>query len=225
MARAVLRYNGYMRIISHRGAKGLAAENTTDSIALAATLPVSYIEFDIHHTRNNIVVAYHNFATPHKLAISELTFNTLKREVPHIATLQDALRSCGKTPALIESKAPGTIAKSLDIIAKHPKAAIASFKPEEILAARIHLPEHQTFLLQRFRPFGIIKKAQQIDASGITINKNWLLLLPYYYWQAQRHGLAIYTYTLNSAPVAKLLAKFMPKLYICTDYPTRLLNP
>lgn len=212
-----------MQIISHRGAKGLAEENTLQSIRIAATKNVSYIEFDIQHTKNGKVILYHDNKLPSGKEVTKSTFKSVQREVPTVIELADALAECGSVPALIESKTKGTIARSLPILKKYPSASIVSFQADEILSARINAPTHDTFLLQHYHPFGIVAKAKKIDAHGIGLNKNWFILFPFYYYSAKKAGLKIYTYTVNNTWFAEWLHTFFPQLIICTDYPDAML--
>lgn len=212
-----------MQIISHRGAKGLAEENTLESLAIAATKNVSYIEFDIQHTKNGKTVLYHDAQLPSGKEISQCTFKAVQREVPAIAELSAALEACGPVAALVESKTKGTIARSLAVLKKYHSAAIVSFHADEILSARIHLPSHETFILQHYHPFGIVAKAQKIDAHGIGLNKNWSILFPYYYYKAKKAGLKLYTYTVNSTWFAEWIHTFFPDIYICTDNPDAMI--
>jgi glycerophosphoryl diester phosphodiesterase len=85
------------------------------------------------------------------------------------------------------------------------------------------LPNHETFILQHYHPFGILSKAKKIDAHGIGLNKNWWILFPYYYLRAKRLGLKMYTYTVNNTWLAEWLHTFFPDIYICTDYPDLML--
>lgn len=208
-----------MQIIAHRGASSDATENSAKAISLAASLPVRYIEFDIQYTKNNRVIVHHDTETPSGLKICENVYAALVRELPTIITLEQALMACNDTPALIEPKVAGTIARSLKILKKYPAAAIASFIADEILATRIHAPQHVTFLLQHYHPFGIIKKAVAIDAHGIGLNKYWLAILPYFYFQARKNHLQIYIYTVNSAFLARFISSIMPHAMLCTDRP------
>lgn len=48
------------RIFGHRGAAGVAPENTLPSFAVAKTLGVSYLELDVHATRDDVVVVLHD---------------------------------------------------------------------------------------------------------------------------------------------------------------------
>lgn len=212
-----------MQIISHRGAKGLATENTIDAITAAAVQDVTYIEFDVHFTKNNKLVVYHDGKTPSGKRIADMTYKALRREVPFVPQLHEALAACKTKPALIEPKAKGTVARCLKELKKFPNAAVASFHADEVLAARINAPSHTTFLLQHYHPFGIIKKAKFVDAHGIGLNKNWFLLFPYYYHVAKKEELLIYTYTVNSRWFAEWLHTFFPHLMICSDHPDKLL--
>ena len=213
-----------MQIISHRGAKGHSSENTAESIVVAAKKNVRYIEFDIQHTKNKRIVVYHNTTTPTGKVINDTTYAAVVREVPSIIELATALKLCGTVPALIESKTAGTIARALPVLAKYPAAGIASFVADEILAARINAPTHTTYLLQHYHPFGIIEKAKTIDAHGIGINKNWLVLLPYYALKATKQGLQLYVYTVNSVFIANIIARIAPSAMLCTDFPETMVN-
>jgi glycerophosphoryl diester phosphodiesterase len=54
-------FDGYPpRVFGHRGAAGLAPENTLPSFALAVALGASYIELDVHGTRDGKVVVLHD---------------------------------------------------------------------------------------------------------------------------------------------------------------------
>lgn len=48
------------RVFGHRGAAGVAPENTLPSFALAAALGADYLELDVHATRDGTVVVLHD---------------------------------------------------------------------------------------------------------------------------------------------------------------------
>ena len=213
-----------MHFISHRGARSMGSDNSLDAIQKASTLAVAYIEFDFQYTKNNICILYHDTHTPSGKDISKYTYKTLQRELPDIATLDEALRTCNDTPALIESKRKGSIARALQTLKLYPTTAIASFIADEILAARIQAPGHTTFLLQHMHPFGIVKKALSINSHGIGLNKNWLVLFPYYYLQCRKHSLKMYCYTVNNALLVSIIRKLFPAMLICTDIPAKYVD-
>ena len=47
-------------VIGHRGAAGLAPENTLKSIRVAVELGVEYVEFDVRRTRDGFPVVVHD---------------------------------------------------------------------------------------------------------------------------------------------------------------------
>ncbi|HVN84060.1 MAG TPA: glycerophosphodiester phosphodiesterase [Candidatus Binatia bacterium] len=48
------------RVFGHRGAAGVAPENTLPSFALALELGASYLELDVHGTRDGAIVVHHD---------------------------------------------------------------------------------------------------------------------------------------------------------------------
>lgn len=211
-----------MSLISHRGAKGLAPENTIASITAAASLGVPYIEFDIQHTIDNRLVLFHNDKTPSGKVINETTFTDIQSEYPDLAELAQALKACGSSTPLVEIKTLKTAQLALPQLKKHDGIAVTSFVTEEIEFLKSKLPNSQLFIMQHKQPYGIIKKAKRIGATGVGINKNWALMMPHYYWHAQKNGLEIYTFTVNTPFVAALFLRTMPQILICTDYPNKL---
>ena len=54
-----------MKIIAHRGAAGLALENTLESIKAALKLPVYAIEIDVRRTADGELILLHDHHTGH----------------------------------------------------------------------------------------------------------------------------------------------------------------
>ncbi|MDP2865618.1 MAG: glycerophosphodiester phosphodiesterase family protein, partial [Elusimicrobiota bacterium] len=50
-----------MKIISHRGASGYAPENTLKAFKLAVEMGSRDFEFDVHQTKDGILVVHHDF--------------------------------------------------------------------------------------------------------------------------------------------------------------------
>ncbi|PIU18048.1 MAG: hypothetical protein COT18_11325 [Elusimicrobia bacterium CG08_land_8_20_14_0_20_59_10] len=72
-----------MRIISHRGASGYAPENTLKAFRLAVEMGSEDFEFDVHQTKDGILVVHHDFDLAHtalrKERIADLTWAELKK--------------------------------------------------------------------------------------------------------------------------------------------------
>jgi len=80
-----------IKIFGHRGARGLAPENSLPGYETALAIGVDYVDMDVVMTRDNVVVVYHdprlnpNFTrdssgryVTEKLLIREMTFNELQ---------------------------------------------------------------------------------------------------------------------------------------------------
>ncbi|HBA59835.1 MAG TPA: hypothetical protein DCZ92_03250 [Elusimicrobia bacterium] len=72
-----------MKIISHRGASGYAPENTLKAFRLAVEMGAEDFEFDVHQTKDGILVVHHDFDLKHtalrKERIADLTWEELKK--------------------------------------------------------------------------------------------------------------------------------------------------
>jgi glycerophosphoryl diester phosphodiesterase len=210
-----------MPLISHRGAKGLGPENTLATIRAAAKLGVDYIEFDVQRTLDDQPVVFHDPYTKSGALICQSTLHEIQQLHPEAPTLHDALLACGASVPLVELKSKGSAEVAEKYIKAHKGACITSFDADELKDISARLKDRKIFLMQRKHPFGILKKAKQSNASGIGINKNWFIMLPHYYWHGRRNNLEIYTYTVNSTFLAKLLVLVMPNLLVCTDKPNK----
>lgn len=217
------------RIIGHRGAAGLALENSTESIRAALRHDVDVVEFDIHRTRDNKLVVVHDKHTGRvshrKVRINEKTLDELRglplKNGQPLPTLDMALDILGAKPVIIDIKDAGSAGELLLTLKRHPKANIsfASFKHEELRLLRERRPDVPIYVLEHFSPVDIIHSASNLQARGIGLNK-WLMN-PLTYYLAQRYELELYVYTLNSRLMGRLFKKLYPAVDICTDHPER----
>ncbi len=217
-----------MKIIGHRGAAGLALENTLPSVELARLLGVDGIEIDIRKTKDGKLVLCHD-ADLSRISqcndkISDLTLKalqsiTLNDGQSTIPTLQEAFRMAGKVPLIIELKEDGCTRELLRVFSSFPdaRATIASFKIYELgklrsLASRVKLVG-----LERTKPFDIIQLARRLKLDGVGLNF-WLLNPLTYFW-IKRSNLSLYVYTVNNRFVGKMIRLLYPDAAICTDHP------
>ncbi len=210
-----------MNVISHRGAKGLAPENSLESIIVADKIKPEYIEFDIQTTKDNIAVVYHDKYTKKGKQIGFYTYPDLKKEEPSIITLKQALNVIVSSKPLIELKYVDNPVGIINEITGSP--AFTSFNQQQIIGLK-KTWQGEIYIMQRKHPFGIIKKAKRYELTGVGINKNWLFILPVFYIMCQRNNLKMYIYTLNSIFLSKLISYLLPEIYICTDFPNHLLG-
>ena len=98
-----------MKIIGHRGAGGLAPENTIAAIRKALEYRVDEIEVDIRVSKDGQPVLHHDaaltYATGKELTIRNGTLEELRQNKPDLAELSEAIEAVGKQcPLILEVK-------------------------------------------------------------------------------------------------------------------------
>lgn len=217
-----------MRIIGHRGASGLALENTLPSLELARLLGVNAIEIDVRKTSDNKLVVFHDSdltrLSNQETKISDLTLNQVQKIVLNdgqsiIPTLEDALTMIGKVPIIIELKQSDCVDELVKVLEKFPRLdiTIASFKLGELTKLRSLLPEITLIGLEGTKPFDIIHFARDRKLNGIGL-RFWLLN-PLTYFLARRQKLSLYVFTVNSRLLGRIISVLYPGVGICTNHP------
>jgi len=216
-----------MKIIGHRGAAGLALENSKEAFLLARKHKVDAIELDVRLTKDKQLVVIHDEDTG-RLAerdarVRARTLAELKRiklkDGQHLLSLQDVLKLRGRTPLLIELKDARSAAVLLPLLAKEARISVASFRHEEVRKITKERPDIPIYLLSRSKPLAIIQKADFYGAQGIGLNR-WIIN-PVTYARARRRGLDIFVYKVNDKFAAWWLRVLYPYLGLCTGYPDR----
>lgn len=217
-----------MRIVGHRGAAGLALENTLPSIELARLLGVDAIEFDVRMTKDGQLVLLHDAdlsrvsdsnAKVDQLKLKELKKIKLKDEHSTVPTLRQALRMAGDTPVIIEVKQNGCARELLKVIKEFPRKdiTVTSFRHEELAMIRSLDKNIRLFANERTKPFDIIQLSKKLKLNGIGLN--FWLINPMTYAMAKRYKLDLFVYTLNNRTVGHFIRFFYPDTAICTDHP------
>lgn len=217
------------RIIGHRGAAGLALENSRESIQAALRRDVDAVEFDVHRTKDKKLVVVHDKTTkrvaPQNVRISDVTLDELRglplKNGEPLPTLDEALDILGAKPVIIDIKDDDSAGELLQVLKRHPKAQVsfASFQHDELRFLHDRLPDVPIYVLEHFSPVDIIHSAVNLGAHGIGLNK-WLMN-PLTYYLARRYNLELYVYTLNTHWFGRLVKRFYPEVAICTDHPER----
>ncbi len=222
-----------MKVIGHRGACGLALENTLASLEIACLLGVDAIEFDIRKTKDNELVLCHDADLDRisdrqdkisNLTLKELQQIILKDGTSVVPTLRQALKLVKDMPVIIEIKDHGCMPLLLEILDEfnHPSVTIASFKHDEMILARQLRPDLRIFLAEKTQPVEIIHLARDIKANGFDLN--FWLLNPLIYWLAKRHNLEIMVFTVNHTWLVRFIDLLYPGVAICTNHPEKFIK-
>ncbi len=219
-----------MRIFGHRGAAGLALENSRESILAGLAQPVELVEFDIHMTSDGHLIVMHDHITGrvatrnvniHTTTLAELQAIPLKNG-QHIMTLDEVFELVGDTkPVMLDIKDSGCADEIVATLDRHPvvRATITSYKHDNIRRMHELRPDIETYPLEHFSPFEIVAHAHAMGATGVSLNV-WLLN-PLTYRLCKRYELDLIVYTVNHPWLARFLHWLYPGIGMYTDHPER----
>jgi glycerophosphoryl diester phosphodiesterase len=222
------------KIIGHRGAAGLALENSRESIQAALKLQLDALEFDVRRTSDYRAVVIHDRHTGRiankKLMVNRTTLADLRelrlKNGQTIPTLEEMIELIGSAvPILIDLKDDGLTGEIIRLADAHPEADIRltgrhHHEMAQIHEARPNIP----FLTQHhFDPLEIIHTASSLGASGISLNM-WLMN-PLTYRLAKQNELDVYLYTVNHPWLIRFFRRLYPDVAIFTNHPQRFRRP
>lgn len=228
-----------MKIIGHRGALGLAPENTILSIQKALDLSVDMIEFDVQKIRTNELVAFHDRSTfrltgkPHILAnLTSFELNNLRvSQTHHIPYLGDILDLVdGKTPLNIEIKSDGAASILGNMLRvyislgkwKTTDFIISSFNHQELVKFKNDFPEFNIGVLLYHFPHNLAQIGSDLNAYSLHCSIDFIS--PTLINDAKKRGMKVFVYTVNSQDDYNLCDKWGVD-GIFTDYPNKFLKP
>ena len=219
-----------MRIIGHRGAKGLAPENTLLSLLKAIEHGVDEVEFDVRVAKDNVPILHHDKAiidpAGQTLAIAEHSYKTLKRHMPNLVTLAQALDVIDtKVIAHIEVKRGEPIKPIIialnDFIGGRYSAGdlrLASKNQKTLRELHSALPDVPKVVIEAWSGLRARHRARQLDTKLLSMNQLWL-------WRGfislmARRGWQVSAYTLNDHDKAWRWASY-GLAGVITDFPDR----
>jgi glycerophosphoryl diester phosphodiesterase len=222
-----------MIIIGHRGARGLAPENTIAALAIAKKYKADMVEFDVRTTKDGVPVLFHNASvvlpSGEKAQIKHSSYEELKAIKPDLATLKEAMDFLGpKCPLYIELKQGVDVGAVIDLLGSYlkkswpeNKLAIASFDQEILRKVHRQLPKLPLIVNENWSGIRARIRARRLGSTTISMNQRWL-------WTGfisamSRHGYTLYAYTLNSPAKAERWGKH-GLAGVVTDYPDRFKN-
>lgn len=222
------------RIIGHRGAAGLAFENSGESIKAALKESLDGIEFDLRRTADGQLIVHHNPCTSRKtgriLKIKNTTLKEIRKlRLPNgqqIPTLEEALKIVdSKTLVVIDIKGSGVTDELLRVLGKLPKMNLMFTGRVYSELAKLHKarPDIPFLVQHHFDPLEIIHTAKSMDATGISLNM-WLMN-PLTYRLATEAGLEMFVYTVNHRWIMNMYKHLYPDAAIFTNYPNRFMPP
>lgn len=226
-----------MLVIGHRGAAGVAPENTLEALQAGVDSDADMLEFDIHLTRDRIPVLIHdnNLMRTHRkrrfvhqCSLVELQEATADTPNP-IVTLETVLDAFfGKIVLNIEMKQRGTAAEIMALIERKyikrlsdwDNFVFSSFNAGELGTIRKHSKRANLWLLHNRNPFIFIAYARRMQLDGVGFHR--LYINDFALEIAKKTGLFTYSYTVNRPHTALLMSRKGID-GVVTDYPQKIL--
>jgi glycerophosphoryl diester phosphodiesterase len=230
-------------VIGHRGASGLAPENTLAAFRLAGELGAGFIEADLRATRDGAIVALHDPSVDRTTsghgALARFALDELREldagswfapqfageRIPTLGEILD-WSSRARLGLFLEIKAEPagtfleTLLAGLDRAARRESAVVISSDPETLRGLRRLEPRATT---------GLLFDAALPDAVGAAAKAGATTLLPRHdlvdaevVERAHRAGLAVAAWTANAAAEMRRLAALGVD-GVMTDRPDRLI--
>ena len=218
-----------MKIIGHRGARGLAPENTIASIEKALEHGVDEIEIDVRMTKDRVAILHHDpfviDPSGAEVSIRHSSYVDLLRHKSDLAALDMAIRSVAhRCPLILEIKPGENPNKTFEIIRYYlakgwqlKEFRIASFDANILAHARKEFPGITLVVNESWSGVRAQIICRRLGTKRISMQQRWL-------WRGflkamKRSGYQISPYVMNSPRRAK---KWAPYLYgAITDYPDR----
>ncbi|MGB2787234.1 MAG: glycerophosphodiester phosphodiesterase [Candidatus Saccharimonadaceae bacterium] len=224
-----------MLVIGHRGASGLAPENTLASIKAGFDSGADMIEIDVRMTRDGVPVVIHdsNLARTHHIpaSISSMTLTELKSRTKSgikVPTLEAVLdRYYGRILMMIEIKNSRSGQRVAEFIKSKyiskpsdwDNIIFSSFKPSELAGIRKISKRINLALLHHNNPFLFIAYHRKLRLAAVGFHRLHTNKLAFEI--AKKIGLFTYVYTVDRRSAALMWAQAGYDGVI-TDYPDKI---
>lgn len=219
-----------MKVIGHRGAKGLAPENTAKGLKKALEYGVDGVEFDLRVTKDGVPILNHDpyitTANGHKFLITHHDYAELKGQSPNLATFEEAMMTVHKRAVLYIEVKPHVAAEPIVRIIKkytgngwsESDFRLCSFSQKTLRALHQAMPNIQTVVIERWSGIRAIRRTKDVGTDMLSMDQ--LFLWSGFIKYIRRRGLKLYAYPLNSPTKAARWSKH-GLAGVITDFPDR----
>ncbi|TFG34293.1 glycerophosphodiester phosphodiesterase [Candidatus Thorarchaeota archaeon] len=215
-------------IIAHRGASGLAPENTLMSFNLAIELKADMIELDVHETYDGHLVCIHDYEVDRTTngtgIVAEMTLNEIlgldADQNQHIPLLSEVLDlAYNRIRVNIELKTTNIENKVVELLKEKQmidKVMVSSFLHGSLQTINTIDPAVETAVLVNVPMNGLIEYISELKAKAL--NPIFSMVTPDLVKQLHDHDIRVYPWTINDPLTMKNLFD-MNVNGIITDYP------
>ncbi|WP_028111619.1 glycerophosphodiester phosphodiesterase [Ferrimonas kyonanensis] len=202
-----------MLIIAHRGASGLAPENTLAAMEKAIELGACAIELDVHRVEDQLVVIHDRWLQRHTDGHGLVHQSTLAAlanldagQGQRVPTLWQVLECInGRCDLNIELKGRNTNQPLIELLSQAQRHLgyqpqqflISSFNHPKLMRLKQQQPELKIGALTASCPLGYARFAEEMGAYSVHIDVNFAE--PEFIADAKRRGLKVFVYTVDEA--------------------------
>lgn len=206
-----------MKIVGHRGARGLAPENTLASLQAALDAGVDEIEIDVRITQDGVPILFHDRTLlrteGEPLMIVHHTYKELLEHKEDLCTLEEAIRFINRRVPLVIEVKPREHTATIIVVLKslleqgwHDSDFLIGSKSQRTLM-ELHtaLPSIPTVVIARFLSIWAQRRARQAGARRLSMNQHfvWFGFVKYI---SKKYDLV--PYTLNDPAKARRWQKY-----------------
>lgn len=175
-----------MQIVGHRGAKGLALENTAASVEAALHYQVDMVEIDLRLSKDGAVVLLHDGKAVARngeiVDVAANTYQELLDYFPDLLTLEDLLNLVNRRcKIMLEFKDVRALTPSLQILRDHFKRdwqpddfMFASFKLPMLETLHRLMPEVPLVVLDRWSSVRAVRRARRFNTPYLSMDQRYL---------------------------------------------------
>ena len=202
-------------VVGHRGARGLAPENTLAALEAAVEAGADAAEFDVQMTRDGVLVASHDPVVETDEGTLDVRGSTWERvsrarvsgeRIPRVEELLEAAERHG-IPLLLEVKEPGDaphLARLLVERGAERRAAVISFHEEAVRSVK-NVSRLIPGGLIYFKPPGMITQCKRLGCEIVL--PRYPLATPRAVAFAHRLRLTVVAWTVNDEARARRLVE------------------
>ena len=220
-----------IKIISHRGARGLETENTLESLKAAVKAGADRVEFDVWTTQDNVPILNHDADFRAVAGDPRRVFKLRYEEIQKLRThdgkkiisadMALAYLKRQKVPAYIEIKDFYLSSGVLKLLEKYRGCDtwVGSNNHSVMTALAKKRPDLYLVPGTIWHPVETMHFARKHKIQGMSLSFHWFN--PVVYFFCRRYGIELLLYTINSPWQIKFIKKVYPGVSIITDYPDR----
>lgn len=222
-------FNDPVVVIGHRGAAGLAPENTLPSFRRAYACGVNAVELDVYLVEGELVVIHDDTlerTTNGAGAVLGVSLAALRNldagDGARVPLLSEVVAELPASVGLnVELKGPATAAPVAEFLSRHPRldVVVSSFDHDQLRTFRELSPAARVApLFGRWRP-NVWRTATELEAWSINLSRR--VVTGARLAAARQRGLKTFVYTVNDLEEAQRLVA-MGATGVFTDYPDRI---